>query len=70
MLLKETLRSIVKSQHSDLSLYELGVKREKLAEIGLDSPLAIVVSGIRRCGKSTLLRQLMAKSGGFYYFHF
>ena len=68
--MKETLRGIVKSQRDELSLFEAGVEREAYTQIRLDMPLAIVLSGVRRCGKSTLLRQLMGKADGFYYFNF
>lgn len=70
MIDKETLRKVVKSQREELSLFEQGIEREEINEIDLNLPLALVLSGIRRCGKSTLLRQLMKKVGGFYYFNF
>ena len=70
MILKETLRGIVKSQRRDLEEAEVGVKREKLDEIDLNLPFALVISGARRCGKSTLLRQLIKKKKSFYYFNF
>lgn len=70
MILKEALRNIVKSQMSDLSQLDEGTKRSKLAEIEPNKSFASVISGIRRCGKSTLLRQLMKKVKGFYYFNF
>jgi len=70
MILKETLREVVKSQQLDLSSLEYGVQRESLNQINLNLPYALILSGIRRCGKSTLLRQLMKKIGKFYYFNF
>jgi len=70
MMLKETLRQVVKSQRADLSLLEYGVERESLKQIDLNLPYALVLSGVRRCGKSTLLRQLMEKVGECYYFNF
>jgi predicted AAA+ superfamily ATPase len=36
----------------------------------LSLPFAVVLSGIRRCGKSTLLRQVMATTNSSYYFNF
>jgi len=59
MILKETLRNIIKSQRDELLLYDEGVEREKIRQIDLDVPFAIVISGVRRCGKSTLIRQMM-----------
>src|SRR3989338_11464351 len=70
MILKETLRNIVKKQRGDLNLAEASIKRESIAQIELNIPFAIVLSGIRRCGKSTLLKQLMKKVKDFYYFNF
>ncbi|MBI2451589.1 ATP-binding protein [Candidatus Pacearchaeota archaeon] len=70
MILKETLRKIVRSQKEELVLFEEGIERERLREIDLNIPFAIVLSGIRRSGKSTLLKQLMKKIKNFYYFNF
>jgi len=70
MTLKETLRSIVKSQKAELATLERGIEREELSKIDPKLPFAIVLSGIRRCGKSTILRQIMAKIKNFYYFNF
>src|SRR3989344_4815067 len=70
MILKETLREIVKSQRKGLEEIEIGVIREKLDEINFDLPFALIISGVRRCGKSTLLRQLIKQKKNFYYFNF
>jgi len=70
MLLKETLRQVAMSQMGDLKLFEPGVERERLRGVDLGMPYALVLSGVRRCGKSTLLRQLMKRAAGFYYFNF
>ncbi len=70
MLLKETLRSVVRSQREESKIFEYGVERECLKNIDLKTKHVAIISGIRRCGKSTLLRQLMKKIKGFYYFNF
>ena len=70
MILKETLGVIVKSQRDDLLTFEAGVAREKAKEIDAKVPFAIVLSGIRRCEKVSLLKQLMKQIGNFYYFNF
>jgi uncharacterized protein len=70
MILKETLRAIVLSQRDVITMAEKGIAREKAGEITIDAPFAIVLSGIRRCGKSTLLRQLIKAKRNFYYFNF
>ncbi len=68
MILKETLKKIVKSQLENLNSLELGIQREKLPEIDLNLPHATIISGIRRCGKSTLLHQLMKKNPNYFNF--
>lgn len=68
-MLKDTLKAIVKSQRQDI-LFAKSVEREMLNEIDIEMPFALVISGIRRCGKSTLLHQIMRKIRGFYYFNF
>ena len=70
MILKETLRSIVKAQQRELESSEQGIERAMAQKIDLKLPFAIILSGIRRCGKSTLLRQVMKKSNSSYYFNF
>ena len=70
MILKESLRQVALTQKKDLNSFDYGVEREKLKQIDGDLPYAVVLSGIRRCGKSTLLRQLAKNVGKFYYFNF
>ncbi|MEW6295106.1 MAG: AAA family ATPase [Candidatus Diapherotrites archaeon] len=70
MMLKETLRSIVKTQNTEILKSDYGIEREKLKQIDLRASFALVMSGARRCGKSTLLRQLMKKIKKSYYFNF
>ncbi len=70
MLNKETLREIAKSQADELSKLELGVEREAIANIDLSLPFAVVMMGVRRGGKSTLLHQLMKKTKMRHYFNF
>src|SRR3989338_3414529 len=70
MILKETIKIVVRSQKAELTSWNQGIKRELLPEIDLAPPHAVIISGIRRCGKSTLLRQLMGKIEGYYYLNF
>lgn len=70
MILKDTLKEIVRSQEEELKHLDYGIKREKLDEITISRNFAVVISGIRRCGKSTLMHQLMKKHKSFYYFNF
>ncbi len=70
MILKETLRSVVKAQKEELAAMDEGITRKLLKEVNVKLPFAIVISGIRRCGKSTLLRQVTKQIKNFYYFKF
>jgi len=67
MLLKDELVRIVKKQQKDL-LKELGVKRD--FNIKLLSKFASIISGVRRCGKSTLARQFLKNKKPVYYIYF
>ncbi len=70
MILRDVLKQIVKSQESEILSAERGVKREGLGGIDLDLPHAQIISGVRRCGKSTFMRQLMDLQGNPGYFNF
>ncbi len=70
MIDKETLRILIRIQREELAKYDIGIEREEREKIDIHIPFAIIISGIRRCGKSTLLRQLIKKMKNFYYFGF
>ncbi len=70
MILKDALREIVKRQRASLESSEYGVERELAGKVELGLPYALVISGVRRCGKSTLLRQLTKRLPRYYYLHF
>jgi len=70
VIIKETLRSIVKAQQSELDTSEYGIERVLAQKIEMKLPFALILSGIRRCGKSTLLRQVMKTTSSSYYFNF
>jgi len=60
---KEHLKQILVEQRNDFVNKKYGTEREKLAESEkyLKLPHVYVISGIRRCGKSTLMRQIATK---------
>jgi hypothetical protein len=70
MLLEERIKEIAQIQEKDFLSQEKGVKRDLLDNIDVNVPRAIIISGIRRCGKSTLLKQLMQKAGECNFFNF
>jgi uncharacterized protein len=70
MILKETLTEIAKSQSEYILNSDYGIPREETAQIKIPFKFTIVISGIRRSGKSTLLRQLISRFKNFHYFNF
>ncbi|MFY0652452.1 MAG: ATP-binding protein [Cyclobacteriaceae bacterium] len=71
MLLKSTIVQIVETQRINLFQKDSGLKREALELIPDLSSHALIVSGVRRCGKSTLLFQLLnAKYKDAIYLNF
>lgn len=59
MLLKSTIFRIIEAQKANLSIQETGLPRKALLTLPDLSSHVLIVSGIRRCGKSTLLFQLL-----------
>ena len=70
MILASDLQKIIASQYESLRIPENLVTRSVLNEIDPTIPFAIVLSGIRRCGKSTLLFQLLQKFQSMNYLNF
>jgi predicted AAA+ superfamily ATPase len=62
------LQGISESQKHALERQEQGLIRRLLQELPDIQSHALVVSGIRRCGKSTLLRQFVHKLGRPYFY--
>lgn len=63
---KEIIKQVVLEQEKAQTTATLGLEREQLALIDSLVPLphVIIISGVRRCGKSTLLRQILKKHYG------
>ena len=70
MILKKELKNIVLSQRNTLETGFIGIKRDILKNIDMKSSHIIILSGIRRSGKSTLLYQIASELKEYYYFNF
>jgi len=67
MLTKQAILDVIYSQEESLRIKSKGIERESLKSIKLVASFALIISGIRRCGKSTLLHQLCDKYNPKYY---
>jgi len=73
MISKGVLGTIAKDQLKDFLVLKDTVARSILPKLtSYRGTAAFVVKGVRRCGKSTLLKQMVKARfpGGFYYFNF
>ncbi|SEI44737.1 hypothetical protein SAMN05216327_101634 [Dyadobacter sp. SG02] len=71
MILKSTIASVAEAQKANLSVLELGLERTALDKLPDITSHALIVSGVRRCGKSTLLHQLLReKHPDAFYLNF
>jgi predicted AAA+ superfamily ATPase len=73
-LSKDQIKAMLLEQQQAFWQSETGIERRRLGEIvrAMPSPHAVVISGLRRVGKSTLLAQLAHRLGEehFYYVTF
>ena len=70
MITKETLKEVIISQREFMNKSEQGILREKWKELHIEDSFALVITGVRRCGKSTFLNQILKRQGGGYYLNF
>jgi predicted AAA+ superfamily ATPase len=70
----QQLKEIIFQQKTELEKKDRGIERKALAHIEkyLKLPHAVVITGVRRCGKSTILSQIMSKhmKDDYYYLNF
>ena len=70
----DSLKSILKEQYDLFVSKDLGTEREILKTLSkpIKSPHVLVITGLRRVGKSTLLAQIAKKylAQKFYYINF
>jgi predicted AAA+ superfamily ATPase len=71
---KDQVRAMLLEQFQAFWRRDTGIERTQLAELERAAPLphAVIISGLRRAGKSTLLAQLVHRLGEskFYYVNF
>jgi predicted AAA+ superfamily ATPase len=67
MITKEILRQVVSKQKKELNLMPDSVRREVLDNIlrWFGDDRIIILTGVRRCGKSTLLKQIMTNKSAW-----
>jgi predicted AAA+ superfamily ATPase len=58
MILDTTIEQVATSQYDVLTLKNKGLPRKAMENLPALSSHALIISGIRRCGKGTLLCQL------------
>lgn len=61
MLRQEQIASVIDSQKESFLSQGSGFEREALPKVPVADAFATIITGIRRCGKSTLLLQLLQK---------
>jgi len=65
------IQAVVDEQSSTFRTFDLGINRELLPILPVTTTHALVVSGIRRCGKSVLLHQFVRNEmEDVFYFNF
>jgi len=69
-MLKETLRSVILSQQEWLSADDREIVRSSMERYIKLPPFTYILTGVRRSGKSTFLRQIMRLHGASKYFNF
>ena len=65
MITRETLEEVIVSQKEFLNKMDKGTPRE--SDVNIDDSFVIIITGIRRCGKSTFLSQMLEKQKIGYY---
>ncbi len=65
MFTKDKLKEIIRSQKDNLNLLNEGILRNE--EIKISESFANIITGIRRCGKSTFLMQILNNQKISYY---
>ena len=71
---KDELKDILYEQEDDFNNRDKYIKRDIKLDTYISTSLVVVISGVRRCGKSTLLHiikeSMSLKDGDYLYFNF
>jgi len=67
---KILLADLIEDQRARFLERECGIERDVAFQKWLNHDRVIVISGVRRCGKSTLMRQFAATQPDFHYLNF
>lgn len=71
MILKSEIEKVAQEQKNNLLTEEFVISRNIANEISLNSSYISIITGIRRCGKSTLMQSLINRiNEDFVYFNF
>ncbi|MEM8895892.1 MAG: ATP-binding protein [Bacteroidota bacterium] len=70
MVLKSEIEKAVLSQRRLLTKRSTGLERVKAGNIELSTDTVLIITGIRRCGKSTLMHQIAKKQTHRAWFNF
>lgn len=61
MIRQEEISLVIDSQREVFLKQDSGFSRDALSQIPIVNSFATIITGIRRCGKSTLLLQLLRR---------
>lgn len=70
MVLKSGINKSFETQKSFLKKRALGEPRNKIKRVVLSASHILIITGIRRCGKSTMMHQLMQEVSDRVFFNF
>src|SRR3989338_1996081 len=69
MISNETLKEVILAQNNPIEKGDLEITRELRENINIEDSFALIITGVRRCGKSTFLNQLLKRQKKGYYFN-
>lgn len=70
MILEQVIQQVADDQQKRIDKLEKGLIREKILNLKSFKSHALIISGVRRCGKSTLMMQQMEHFEDTFYLNF